>query len=452
MLAPETRSYAKIRVVGVGGGGSNAVNRMIEMGVEGVEFLAVNTDAQALDISLAPQKLQIGSDITKGLGAGGDPTFGRMAADESKEEIRRSLEGCEMVFVTCGMGGGTGTGASPVIAEIAKSLGALTVGVVTRPFTYEGARRKRQADMGIDELREHVDSLIVIPNDRLFEISEKRTTLEEAFRAADDILRQGVEGISEVIVRTGLINLDFADVRTVLANSGTTLMGIGRAEGENRAVEAARQAISSPLLETTVEGATRILMNVTGGPDLTLAEVHEAAETISEAAGTHPDDVYFGAVVDEGMGSALHITVMATGFDQAGIPLMPGAQIGYQAQGPTSYETPPATRLQAPQRVAPASGTEQPSVRTPSGTRPPLRTEEGPAVHVHIPNGSHVRPASQPPVTQPQGPEQARPVFPPPEPGQPPRLVPPEPHPDAIPAERRRNDDLEVPAFLRRKT
>lgn len=445
MLAPETRSYAKIRVIGVGGGGSNAVNRMIEMGVEGVEFLAVNTDAQALDISLAPQKLQIGADVTKGLGAGGDPTFGRMAAEESKEEIRRSLEGCEMVFVTCGMGGGTGTGASPVIAEIAKSLGALTVGVVTRPFTYEGARRKRQADLGIDELRQHVDSLIVIPNDRLFEISEKRTTLEEAFRAADDILRQGVEGISEVIVRTGLINLDFADVRTVLANSGTTLMGIGRAEGENRAVEAARQAISSPLLETTVAGATRILMNVTGGQDLTLAEVHEAANTISEAAGTDPDDVYFGAVVDESMGNSIHITVIATGFEEQ--PSLPTAttRVDQQSIGSTAYES---GRVPTPQRVAPGS----PPPRPPTASRSALRTEEGPAVHVHIPNGSPVRPASQPPVTQPAGfTEPPRTLLPPPEAGQP-RVVSPEPRPESIPAERKRSDDLEVPAFLRRKS
>jgi cell division GTPase FtsZ len=366
-----------------------------------------------------------------------------------------------MVFVTCGMGGGTGTGASPVIAEIAKSLGALTVGVVTRPFSYEGARRRRQAETGIEEMRQHVDSLIVIPNDRLFEISEKRTTLEEAFRAADDILRQGVEGISEVIVRTGLINLDFADVRTVLADSGTTLMGIGRADGENRSVEAARLAISSPLLETTVEGATRILMNVTGGQDLTLTEVHEAAETISEAAGTHPDDVYFGAVVDENMGSEIHITVIATGFDQVGgiAPAATGASTQAQASPPQpgGGETAQPTRLQAPQRVAPDGSTgperDEPPVRPPVATRPPLRTEEGPAVPVRIPDGSSVRPASEAPHSHPVEPQEpARQTYQGPEAGEPPRLVPPEPKPDSIPADRKSEDDLEVPAFLRKKT
>jgi len=445
MLAPETRSYAKIRVVGVGGGGSNAVNRMIEMGVEGVEFLAINTDAQALDISLAPQKLQIGADVTKGLGAGGDPEIGKHSAEESKEEIRRALDGCEMVFVTCGMGGGTGTGASAVIAEIARSLGALTVGVVTKPFAYEGQRRTRQAEQGIASLRQHVDSLIVIPNDRLLQVTQKQTTLEDAFRSADDILRQGVEGISEVIVKTGLINLDFADVRTVLANSGTTLMGIGVASGEGRSIEAARKAVSSPLLETTIDGATKILMNVTGGRDLTLAEVHEAAEAISEAAGTDPDDVYFGAVVDEDMSSTLRITVIATGFDRDSGPAplrAPGRERQEQETGPT--------RLQTPQRVPPVgSGGPDQAGRSAMPQRAALRTSEGPPVQVRIPEGSPVRAATGPPVTQAYEEEQvaAHQGAPPP-----PRLVPPEPRPAAVPAEKPKEDELDVPAFLRKKT
>lgn len=453
MLAPETKSYAKIRVVGCGGGGNNAVNRMIQAGVEGVEFLAINTDAQALDLSLAPQKLQIGSDVTKGLGAGGDPERGREAAEESKEEIRRALDGCEMVFVTCGMGGGTGTGASPVVADIARSLGALTVAVVTRPFSYEGQRRSRQAELGIQTLKQQVDSLIVIPNDRLLEVSDKKTTLLEAFRQADDILRQGVQGISEVIVQAGLINLDFADVKTVLENSGTTVMGIGKAGGDNRSIEAARLAISSPLLEVTIQGATRILINVSGPADLALQEVYEAVQAVAAAAGTNPEDVYFGAVVDEGLASDMRITVIATGFDtpvtNARTPL---------AQQRADVDTSPAARAATPMRVPPVSiGAAQeasPAARS-RQQRAPLRTHDGPPIQVSVPDGAGIRPATSEyvrpqPESLPAYAEDARLGGVEPH-AEPPRTVPMEPRPQPLPPEQPAEPTIDIPAFLRKK-
>ncbi len=307
---------AVIKVVGVGGGGTNAVNRMVDAGLHGVEFIAANTDAQALAMCDADIKLNIGHELTKGLGAGANPDVGHGAAAESRDEIKEALKGADMVFVTAGEGGGTGTGAAPVIAEIAKNeIGALTVGVVTRPFTFEGAQRGRQAQEGIQELRDSVDTLIVIPNEKLLAIVERRTTILEAFREADNVLRQGVQGITDLITIPGLINLDFADVRTIMHDAGTALMGVGVAAGENRAIEAAKVAISSPLLEESVEGATGILLNMTGGRDLGLFEVNEAAEIVASAADAN-SNIIFGAVIDEEMADEVRVTVIATGFDQ----------------------------------------------------------------------------------------------------------------------------------------
>jgi cell division protein FtsZ len=314
----EAGSYlAVIKVVGVGGGGTNAVNRMIDAGLSGVEFIACNTDAQALQMTDADIKLNIGSGLTKGLGAGANPQVGQGAAAESRDEIKEALKGADMVFVTAGEGGGTGTGAAPVIAEIAKNeIGALTVGVVTRPFEFEGSQRGRQAQEGIDRLREMVDTLIVIPNEKLLSIVERRTSILDAFREADNVLRQGVQGITDLITIPGLINLDFADVRAIMADAGSALMGIGSSTGENRAAEAAKTAISSPLLEESVEGATGILLNITGGKDLGLFEVNEAAELIHSAADAN-SNIIFGAVIDEELGDEIRVTVIATGFERA---------------------------------------------------------------------------------------------------------------------------------------
>jgi len=306
---------AAIKVVGVGGGGNNAVNRMIAAELQGVDFITVNTDSQALSGSKAVQKIQLGVKLTKGLGAGADPEIGKKAAQESREELSKSLEGADMIFITAGMGGGTGTGASPIVAEVARELGALTVGVVTRPFTFEGKKRAEQAEQGIIELKSKVDTLIVIPNDRLLQVVDKQTAITEAFKIADDVLRQGVQGISDLIAVPGLINLDFADVKTIMSEKGSALMGIGRSSGDNRAAQAAKAAISSPLLETSIEGAKGVLLNITGGPNLGLFEVNEAAEIIASSA--DPDaNIIFGAVIDENMGDSVQVTVIATGFEQ----------------------------------------------------------------------------------------------------------------------------------------
>jgi cell division protein FtsZ len=306
---------AVIKVVGVGGGGTNAVNRMVDAGLRGVEFIAANTDAQALQMTDADIKLHVGSELTKGLGAGANPEVGYGAAHESRDDIKEALKGADMVFVTAGEGGGTGTGAAPVIAEIAKDeIGALTVGVVTKPFAFEGSQRMRQAEEGIERLRDVVDTLIVIPNEKLLAIVERRTSILDAFREADNVLRQGVQGITDLITIPGLINLDFADVRTIMENAGSALMGIGTANGENRAAEAAKSAISSPLLEESVEGANGILLNITGGRDIGLFEVNEAAEIVNSAADSNAN-IIFGAVIDEGMGDEVRVTVIATGFD-----------------------------------------------------------------------------------------------------------------------------------------
>ncbi len=314
-MASPQNYQAVIKVVGVGGGGCNAVNRMIESGLTGVEFVAVNTDAQALLMSDADIKLDIGRELTRGLGAGSDPEVGRQAAIEHVEEIQQTLAGSDMVFITAGEGGGTGTGAAPVIAEIAKEAGALTIGVVTRPFMFEGRRRAVQADAGIQELREKVDTQIVVPNDRLLSVTNENTTMVDAFQMADDVLREGVQGITTLITTPGLINTDFADVKMIMSNAGSALMGIGRAHGENRAENAARQAVSSPLLEASIEGARGILLNVTASENLGLHEVRDAADVIHDVA--HPDaNIIFGTVIDDSMGEEIRITVIAAGFDR----------------------------------------------------------------------------------------------------------------------------------------
>lgn len=313
---PGPDGYAVIRVVGVGGGGGNTVNRMINSKMRGVDFVAINTDAQALANNDAGIKIQIGKDTTRGLGSGADPEIGRRSAEESKEEIYEALKGSDMVFVTCGMGGGTGTGAAPYVAEVAKELGALTIGVVTKPFAFEGARRKKMADLGIQELKDKVDTMITIPNDRLLQVIDRKTSLFDAFGVVDDVLRQGVQGISDLITLPGIINLDFADVKTIMQDAGSALMGIGRASGDNRAIEAARAAIDSPLLELSIDGAKGILFSIAGGTDLAMFEIDEAAKAITEAA--DPDaNIIFGTIIDETMQGEVKITVVATGFDHA---------------------------------------------------------------------------------------------------------------------------------------
>jgi cell division protein FtsZ len=343
-LRSDIENFALIKVVGVGGGGSNAVNRMIRAELMGVEFIAVNTDAQALLMSDAPHKIRIGDKITKGLGAGADPTVGRKSAEDDSEKLYEALKEADMVFVTAGMGGGTGTGAAPIIAEIAKDIGALTVAVVTKPFQFEGSKRRLLAEQGINDLVDKVDTLITIPNDRLLQVVEKRTTMTDAFRIVDDVLRQGVQGISDLITVPGLINLDFADVKTIMTNAGSALMGIGHGSGETRAADAARQAIMSPLLEQSIDGARGVLFTITGGPDLTLFEVNEAAEIIHAAADPEAN-IIFGAVIDERLQNDVKISVIATGFDQSR-PLRRIEQPIYKRQ----IESRPAERPAPPQQ------------------------------------------------------------------------------------------------------
>ena len=337
-MSSQLGSYlAVIKVVGIGGGGSNAVSRMVEAGVGGVEFVAVNTDAQALLMTDADVKIHIGSKATRGLGAGADPRVGVAAAQESRDELKEALKGADMIFVTAGEGGGTGTGGAPIVAEIGRELEALTVGVVTRPFAFEGRLRADQAEQGIQTLRENVDTLIVIENDRLLQVVERSTPVTDAFRMVDDILRQGVQAITDLITVPGLINLDFADVRTIMRDAGSALMGIGVAHGENRAVEAARAAISSPLLETSLDGATGILISITGGPDLGLAEVDEAAQVVTGAADANAN-VIFGAVIDEGMGDDVRVTAIATGF--GGRPRRRRAEAAVASQDRAPFRVP----------------------------------------------------------------------------------------------------------------
>jgi cell division protein FtsZ len=361
MLTPG-ENFAQIKVVGVGGGGGNAVNRMVNEGLGGVEFVTVNTDNQALMLSKAKVRVRIGDKLTRGLGAGGNPEIGRKAAEESADELYEVLRGADMVFIASGMGGGTGTGASPVVAQIAKELGSLTIGVVTRPFTFEGAKRHQSAEAGIEALKSQVDTLIVIPNDRLLQIADKRSSLQQAFSLADDVLRQGIQGISELITVPALINLDFADVRTIMSEGGAALMAVGRAEGDDRARRSAEAAISSALLDVTIDGARGILFNITGGPDLSLFEVNEAAAIIKESA--HPEvNLIFGAQIDESMGDEVRVTVIATGFEQSRVARKmdqtafrsQSRQSTQQTQRPAAaqqYSTPAQPPQAAPQPVA----------------------------------------------------------------------------------------------------
>jgi len=351
-MRDQTGNYlALIKVVGVGGGGSNAVNRMVDAGLAGVEFIAINTDAQALLMCDADVKMPIGSTVTRGLGAGADPSIGREAAHESRDELKEALKGADMIFVTAGEGGGTGTGAAPIVAQLAQELGALCVGVVTRPFSFEGRRRAEVASLGVEELRDHVDTLIVIENDRLLQVVEKRTSIMDAFRLADDVLRQGVQGITDLITIPGLVNLDFADVRTIMSEAGSALMGIGTASGESRATIAARQAVSSPLLESSIEGATGILLNVTGGPNIGLFEVNEAAEVVTSAADQNAN-VIFGAVIDDALGDEVRVTVIATGFGPARIRRKrrteQPAEEGHEGEGPREV---PAERFEVSDEI-----------------------------------------------------------------------------------------------------
>ncbi|PJF36658.1 MAG: cell division protein FtsZ [Candidatus Thermofonsia Clade 1 bacterium] len=409
-------NFAMIKVVGVGGGGSNAVNRMIEEGLGGVEFIAVNTDSQALTLSKARTRVRIGEKLTRGLGAGGNPEIGRKAAEESADELYEVLRGADMVFITSGMGGGTGTGAAPVIAQIAKELGALTIGVVTKPFSFEGARRISTAEMGIEELKSRVDTLIVIPNDRLLQIMDKKTPLNAAFRIADDVLRQGIQGISEVITVPGLINLDFADVRAIMSEGGAALMAVGTASGDDRARKAAEMAVSSNLLDVTIDGARGILFNVTGGPDMSLFEVNEAAAIIKETA--HPDvQLIFGAVIDENMRDQIRITVIATGFERA-----------------SSINSRPVVKPSATDWRAQAA-----AARQAAQANPPQQTMRQQAP---------VPPAEPRESREPRSTQAAAPTTP----VQPPASAqPPQPPPASNTPNTYSSDDLDIPTFLRRR-
>ncbi|MFE1949031.1 cell division protein FtsZ [Streptomyces sp. NPDC059524] len=386
MAAPQNY-LAVIKVIGVGGGGVNAINRMIEVGLKGVEFIAINTDAQALLMSDADVKLDVGRELTRGLGAGANPAVGRKAAEDHREEIEEVLKGADMVFVTAGEGGGTGTGGAPVVANIARSLGALTIGVVTRPFTFEGRRRANQAEDGIAELREEVDTLIVIPNDRLLSISDRQVSVLDAFKSADQVLLSGVQGITDLITTPGLINLDFADVKSVMSEAGSALMGIGSARGDDRAVAAAEMAISSPLLEASIDGARGVLLSISGGSDLGLFEINEAAQLVSEAA--HPEaNIIFGAVIDDALGDEVRVTVIAAGFDGGQPPNKRDNVIG-SASAKREEPAPASRPASAPEPSRPSFGSlgsvtprEEPKAPEPVEAAP---VNEAPAVPVTPP-------------------------------------------------------------------
>ncbi|MGC0143757.1 cell division protein FtsZ [Pseudactinotalea sp. Z1732] len=413
MAAPQNY-LAVIKVVGIGGGGVNAVNRMIEVGLKGVEFVAVNTDAQALLMSDADVKLDVGRDLTRGLGAGADPEVGKKAAEDHTEEIEEVLRGADMVFVTAGEGGGTGTGGAPVVAKIARSLGALTIGVVTRPFTFEGRRRGVQADAGIEALRNEVDTLIVIPNDRLLSISDRGVSVLDAFRSADQVLLSGVQGITDLITTPGLINLDFADVKSVMQGAGSALMGIGSSRGDDRAVQASELAISSPLLEASIDGAHGVLLSIQGGSDLGLFEIHEAARLVQEAA--HPEaNIIFGAVIDDALGDEVRVTVIAAGFD-GGSPT--------PTDGSRSIAHPEPKVERTPEPVAPAERAV-----------PTVIDADEPATAGRVPVAAHTNGAPKAPSAQ-------SPAGPPTQGLEVPRIF------DEAPR-RRRDDDLDVPEFLK---
>ncbi|OIK29305.1 cell division protein FtsZ [Streptomyces malaysiense] len=385
MAAPQNY-LAVIKVIGVGGGGVNAINRMIEVGLKGVEFIAINTDAQALLMSDADVKLDVGRELTRGLGAGANPAVGRKAAEDHREEIEEVLKGADMVFVTAGEGGGTGTGGAPVVANIARSLGALTIGVVTRPFTFEGRRRANQAEDGIAELREEVDTLIVIPNDRLLSISDRQVSVLDAFKSADQVLLSGVQGITDLITTPGLINLDFADVKSVMSEAGSALMGIGSARGDDRAVAAAEMAISSPLLEASIDGARGVLLSISGGSDLGLFEINEAAQLVSEAA--HPEaNIIFGAVIDDALGDEVRVTVIAAGFDGGQPPAR-------RENGLTSAAAPAPARREEPAPVRQPES--RPSFGSLGSVKPKEEPEPAPEPVADIPVAPPVTPAPRP--------------------------------------------------------
>ncbi|MFI7243784.1 cell division protein FtsZ [Streptomyces qinglanensis] len=396
MAAPQNY-LAVIKVVGIGGGGVNAINRMIEVGLKGVEFIAINTDAQALLMSDADVKLDVGRELTRGLGAGANPDVGRKAAEDHREEIEEVLKGADMVFVTAGEGGGTGTGGAPVVANIARSLGALTIGVVTRPFTFEGRRRANQAEDGIAGLRDEVDTLIVIPNDRLLSISDRQVSVLDAFKSADQVLLSGVQGITDLITTPGLINLDFADVKSVMSEAGSALMGIGSARGDDRAVAAAEMAISSPLLEASIDGARGVLLSISGGSDLGLFEINEAAQLVSEAA--HPEaNIIFGAVIDDALGDEVRVTVIAAGFDGG----QPPAKKGEKALGQSSAASSSAPAYQDESAPAADPEPERPSfsglgaVAPPREEEAPPRPEPAPVSEVPPPSATPQVPPARP--------------------------------------------------------
>jgi len=373
-IKPDIETFAKIKVIGVGGSGGSAVNRMIQSKIKGVEFVAVNTDVQALHHSLAPLKLHIGRTITRGLGAGMDPEVGRRAAEENQNEIRDLLKGADMVFITCGLGGGTGSGAAPVVADLAREAGALTVGVVTKPFTFEGAQRRDIGDRAYDQLSENVDTIISIPNDRILQIIDKKTSLLDAFSIVDDVLRQGVQGISELITIPGLINVDFADVKAIMSSQGSALMGIGRASGENRAVEAAKAAIASPLLEVSVDGARGILFTVTGGPNMGMHEVSEAAKVITASADPNAK-IIFGAIINEGMKDEVKVTVIATGFDDRKENKASSAVVASGMFSPTPFVKAKTSALPPVESPLPERAVAKPAA-APSPVIKPLKKQE----------------------------------------------------------------------------
>ncbi|MBX2861358.1 MAG: cell division protein FtsZ [Vampirovibrio sp.] len=379
-----SRMRASIKVIGVGGAGGNATNRMIMNGMSGVEFWAMNTDAQVLEMSMTDKQLQLGQKITRGLGAGGNPAIGQKAADESRDDVMMALEGSDMVFITAGMGGGTGTGAAAVVAGIARDLGALTVGVVTKPFGFEGRRRMQQATQGLEALKEAVDTLIVIPNDKLLDVVERRTSMQEAFKIADDVLLRGVQGISDIITVPGLINVDFADVKTVMSMAGSAIMGVGTGSGEGRAMEAAQMAINSPLLETSIQGASGVIFNVTGGPDMTLHEVNEAAEVVYQSVDKDAN-IIFGSVIDERIQGEVQITVIATGFELRG-------QLGKQAEDAFSVRTPFETSVRSSNPDVDALFDQMPLRETPNkyaSALPPKLEDPYQSSRVALPEFSH---------------------------------------------------------------
>lgn len=406
-VKPKIETFARIKVLGIGGGGTAAVNRMSELGIRGVEFVAINTDAQALHNNNADKKVHIGKNITKGLGSGMNPELGRQAAEESQEEIEEVIANADMIFITCGMGGGTGTGASPVVAEIAKSRGILTVGVVTKPFTFEGSKRKENAEVGYENLKEKVDAIISIQNDRILQIIDKKTSLVDAFKTVDEVLRQGIAGISDLITSHGIVNADFADIKSIMQDAGTALMGIGRGTGENRAEEAAKAAVNSPLLDLSIDGAKGVLFNITGGKDLGMFEIDAAARVITKNIDPEAK-VKFGAVIDEAMGDEIRITVIASGFEE-------GARKSHQA---------PVFSPQEERRSIFGSLGQQPS--QPPVQAAPVRQETPPEPE---------------PIPQPR-PEIRKPMFSP---------KPVDPIPKQVTAEEEDTDDLEIPAFIRKK-